>query len=80
MATKEALSVRPFSYLTLGIGSGLFFSYYDWWRRCALDEIMNNQKEREYHYTLRALHRVRVGEEDEISNLTEYLKSRTTNL
>ena len=40
VATKEPMCVRPFSYLTLGLVFGVTHSYYDWWRRCAIDEIM----------------------------------------
>jgi|TARA_B110000285_G_C14809801_1_gene461434 hypothetical protein len=77
--TLEPLSARPFAYLrgALIVGSGL--SYYDWWRRCALEQVMVAEERQQYYKTLKAINRnVRFGEEDEIGNLTEYLAGTTT--
>ena len=80
VATKEPMAARPFSYLTVGLAWGLGMSYYDWWRRCAIDEIMVVEKERNYHAIIRGMNNVRVGEEDETQNLVEYLTGTTTRL
>ena len=80
VATKEPMAARPFSYLTVALGYGAFMSYYDWWRRCAIDEIMVVEKERNYHNTIKGMNNVRVGEEDETQNLVEYLTGTTSRL
>ena len=76
-ATYEPLSARPFSYITVGLvlGSGMW--YYDYWRRRAMDEVMYAEQRRNYHYTVKAMNRVRHGEEEEIVNLVEYLATTT---
>ena len=40
MCTKEPLSARPFGYLTVGITVGFLSSYYDYWKRLAMEEIL----------------------------------------
>ncbi len=40
MASKEPLSARPFSYLTVGLAFGMASSYWDWWRRTATEEVL----------------------------------------
>ena len=41
VGTKEPLSARPFSYLTLGLGVGLFMTWYDHWKRISLEELLH---------------------------------------
>ena len=65
MATKEPLSARPWSYLTLGLVCGGVYSYWDWWRRTATEEIMYGEDVMRNHNTIKAINNVRVGEEDE---------------
>ena len=65
VATKEPLSARPFSYVTVGLFMGVAHSYWDWWRRTATEEIMYGEDEASYHNMVRAMNNVRVGEEDE---------------
>ena len=38
--TLEPLSARPFSYLKIGLFMGIGMSYYDWYRRVILDEVL----------------------------------------
>ena len=76
--TKEPLAARPFSYVTLGLVFGAAHSYWDWWRRCATEEILYAENEIAYHNMVRGMNNVRVGEEDETQNLVEYLKGTTT--
>ena len=80
VATKEPLSARPFSYLTVGLFFGVAHSYWDWWRRTATEEILYNESQTNYHSMVRAMNNVRVGEEDETQNLVEYLTGTTTRL
>ena len=77
--TLEPLSARPFAYLRMALFFGVTISYYDWWRRCALQEVMIAEDRQQYYRTMKAINRnVRFGEEDEIGNLTEYLAGTTT--
>ena len=78
VATKEPMAARPFSYFTLALAFGTGCSYFDWWRRCAIDEIMYTEKERNYHNMVKGLNNVRVGEEDETANLIEYITGTTS--
>ena len=41
MCTKEPLSARPFSYLTVGLVCGMFSSYYDHFKRIAVEDILH---------------------------------------
>ena len=74
------MATRPFSYLTVGLFFGVAFSHWDWWRRRAVEEIMYSEDEINKHNMLRGMNNVRVGEEDEISNLVEYMTGTTTRL
>jgi|NorSeaMetagenome_1021524.scaffolds.fasta_scaffold93204_1 hypothetical protein len=77
--TLEPMSARPFAYLRGAFTFGVCLSYYDWWRRCALEEVMIAEERQQYFKTLKAINKnVRYGEEDEIGNLTEYLAGSTT--
>ena len=80
VATKEPLSARPFSYLTLGLGWGAFSSFYDYWKRISMEEMLYAQSESNYHNMVAAMNNVRVGEEEETQNLVEYLTGTTTRL
>jgi len=76
--TFEPLSARPFSYLKLGLMFSAGFGYYDYWRRCAMQEVMVREQESRYYRDIKSLNNaVRYGEEDEISNLTDYLAGHT---
>ena len=78
MGSHEPLAARPFSYLTTGLVLAVGVWYYDYWRRRAMEDIMIAEQQRRYHMTLKALHMVRAGEEEEITNLVEYLKNSTS--
>ena len=78
--TKEPMSARPFSYLTLGIIGGSFLSWYDYWRRISMEELLYSQQKIDYHMMVTAMNNVRVGEEEETQNLVDYLKGTTTRL
>jgi hypothetical protein len=74
----EPLCARPFSYLRVGLVFGLSISYWDYWRRTALEEVLYAEDKRRYHTQVTAINQsVRYGEEDDIQNLTEYLAGQT---
>ena len=79
--TMEPLSARPFSYLRLGLAFGVIASWYDYSRRVAMEDVMRAEQRQQYHRRVKAMNaNVRFGEEDEITNLTEYLAGKTTRL
>ena len=80
VGTREPLSARPFSYLTVGLFFGVASSYWDWWKRCATQEILYAEDEHNYHIMVKGMNNVRVGEEDETQNLVDYLTGTTTRL
>ena len=65
VGTREPLSARPFSYLTVGLVLGLGSSYYDYWKRNAQEEVLYAEDEVAYHNMVKAMNNCRVGEEDE---------------
>ena len=72
--TMEPLCARPFSYLRLGLVFGVTISYWDYWRRSAMQQVLYGEERQRYHKMVKAINSsVRYGEEDEIQNLTEYL-------
>ena len=76
--TIEPLSARPFAYLKTALLFGSVISYYDWWRRCAMEQVMEGEDRRDYHRLVRSVNKnVRYGEEDEKGNLTDYLAGAT---
>ena len=77
--TMEALSARPLSYLKVGLIFGSVMWYWDYWRRAALEHVLEREDKLRYFKTMQAInHNLRVGDEDEISNLTEYLAGAST--
>lgn len=52
---------------------GFIIWYYDYWRRRAVEEILYSDERRRYHHQLKAINRVRIGEEHEVTNLIDYL-------
>eukprot|EP00354_Favella_ehrenbergii_P011261 CAMPEP_0170455266 /NCGR_PEP_ID=MMETSP0123-20130129/3289_1 /TAXON_ID=182087 /ORGANISM="Favella ehrenbergii, Strain Fehren 1" /LENGTH=57 /DNA_ID=CAMNT_0010718349 /DNA_START=187 /DNA_END=360 /DNA_ORIENTATION=+ len=53
--------------------------YWDYWRRCALEHVLEREDRIKYYQTVQALNaNTRVGDEDSLSNLTEYLSGSTT--
>ncbi len=86
-ATYEPLAARPWSYLATGTFLGFSIWYYDYWRRRAIEEILYAEERRRYNrkskFTLtcleqlKAINRVRIGEENEVTNLIEYLTNST---
>ena len=89
VATYEPMAARPFSYLATGAVVGFSMWYYDYWRRRAIEEVLYADERRRYHRNdfshyilliieqLRAINRVRIGEENEVLNLVEYLTNTT---
>ena len=63
--------------------------YYDYWRRRAIEEVLYADEKRRYHSNilsthlthiivqLKAMNRVRVGDEHDVQNLVEYLTNQT---
>lgn len=75
----EPLAARPFSYLRMGLFFGVALSWWDYTRRCMIEQVMYQEEQKRYYTTLKAInYSVRYGEEDEIENLTEYLSGTTT--
>ena len=66
IGTKEPLSARPFSYLTLGLTFGFLHSTFDYWKRISMEEILYAQNHNEYHNMVVGMNNVRVGEEEEV--------------
>ena len=48
-STMEPLCARPFSYLRTGLFFGVAISYWDYWRRSALEEVLYAEDRRRYH-------------------------------
>ena len=77
--TMEPLSARPFSYLRVALVCGAIASWYDYSRRVAMEDVMRAEQRQQYYRRVKAMNaNVRFGEEDEITNLTEYLAGKTT--
>ena len=65
--TVEPLCARPFSYLRTGLVLGFAVSYWDYWRRTALEEVLYAEEKTFYHMQVKAINSsVRFGEEDDI--------------
>ena len=75
---KESYRSRPFSYLTVGLSTGFIFMYYDWFKRKAIEDVLYGEEEAQYHNMVKAMNNVRVGEEEEIENMVDYLTGTTT--
>ena len=77
--TMEPLSARPFSYLRVALVCGTIACWYDYSRRVAMEDVMRAEQRQQYYRRVKAMNaNVRFGEEDEITNLTEYLAGKTT--
>ena len=75
----ESLSARPLAYIKTGLCFGAVIFYWDYFRRNALERVMEREDQLRYYQTMQSInHNMRVGDEDEISNLTEYLAGSTT--
>lgn len=71
--SREPLSARPIAYPLTMLGFGAFFFWYDYWRRCALEEIMICESERRYTDYAFAMNRIRIGDEENQGGVMEYL-------
>ena len=79
--TMEPLAARPLQYLKMGLIFGGAIWYWDYLRRVMIEDTMKGEEKMRYYKNLRAINfNMRVGDEDEISNLTEYLASTTTRM
>ena len=77
--TMEPLSARPFAYLRTGLTFGVIISYWDYFRRTMLEHVLEREEKLRYYKTLQAVNQnLRIGDEDDLSNLTEYLAGSTT--
>ena len=75
----EPVSARPLTYLKTMIGFGVIMWQWDYFRRNALENVLEGEDKMKYYTTMQAInHNLRVGDEDEITNLTEYLAGSTT--
>ena len=75
----EPLCARPLQYVKVGLVMGSIVWYYDYWRRVALEQVLKREDVLRVNLMLQAANvNMRVGDEDEISNLTEYLASTST--
>lgn len=65
--TMEPLCARPFSYLRVALFFGVTISYWDYWRRTAMQEVLYAEDQQRYFKMVKAINSsVRYGEEDEI--------------
>ena len=77
----EPLAARPLQYLKMGLIFGGAIWYWDYLRRVMIENAMEGEEKMRYTKNLRAINfNLRVGDEDEVSNLTEYLASTTTRM
>ena len=77
--TMEPFSARPLSYLKIGLAFGVTMWYWDYFRRVALEHVLEREDKFRYHRTVQAMnHHMRIGDEDEMTNLTEYLAGSST--
>ena len=84
-----SFSLGPWSYATTALIFAFGMYAYDYWRRAAMEQVMWAEEHRQHHCklklvliifpidTVKALNHVRVGEEQEITNLVDYLSSTT---
>eukprot|EP00355_Strombidium_rassoulzadegani_P005962 CAMPEP_0168615810 /NCGR_PEP_ID=MMETSP0449_2-20121227/4697_1 /TAXON_ID=1082188 /ORGANISM="Strombidium rassoulzadegani, Strain ras09" /LENGTH=92 /DNA_ID=CAMNT_0008656563 /DNA_START=75 /DNA_END=353 /DNA_ORIENTATION=+ len=77
VASKEAFSARPISYATKAIYMGMFFSWFDWWKRRTVQEILYAEDENQIFGKNLAMDNLRVGDEEESQNLVDFLASTT---
>ena len=47
--TMEPLAARPFSYLRVGLFFGVTISYWDYFRRTAMQEVLYAEENQRYH-------------------------------
>ena len=77
--THEPLAARPFSYVKSAIAFGIIIHQWDYLRRVMLENVLEREQENRYFRNVQSLnHHVRVGDEDSISNLTDYLAGKST--
>ena len=75
----EPLCARPFSYLKTALMWGFVMHQWDYFRRNMLENVLEKEEKMRYYKTMQAInHNLRVSDEDEITNLTEYLAGSTT--
>ena len=75
----EPLCARPLTYLKAMFTFGAIMWHWDYFRRNMLEQVMEGEDRMKYYTTMQAInHNLRVGDEDEITNLTEYLAGSTT--
>jgi len=48
-ASHEPLAARPFSYLKTGISLAVVVGYWDYWRRYAIEDVLESERRRQYH-------------------------------
>ena len=77
--SHEPLSARPLTYVKNALAFGAVVFYWDYWRRTALEHVLQREDQMRYFQTMHAANNnLRVGDEDDLSNLTEYLAGSTT--
>ena len=77
--TMEPLAARPLAYVRAALMAGAMMWYWDYWRRCALEHVMEREERFKYFQQVQSLnYHMRVGDEDSTSNLTEYLAGSST--
>ena len=74
----EPLAARPFSYVRTALFFGMAFSFYDYWRRNALEDCLYSEEKQRYFMMVKGMNNLRYGEENDLTNLTEYLGRATT--
>ena len=59
---------------------GFVFAYWDFYRRNALEKVLENEERRMHYYISKSINTLRVGEEKETTNLVALLSEETTQL
>ena len=79
--THEPLAARPLAYAKMALMAGAMMWYWDYWRRCALENVLQREERFRYFQTVQSLNlHMRVGDEDATGNLTEYLAGASTRI
>ena len=77
---QDQLLTRPFSYPLYMLVGGFVFAYWDFFRRNALEKVLENEEKRMSFFISKSINNLRVGEEKETTNLVMMLSEETTQL
>ena len=76
---NELLCARPLKYAKVMLTFGAIMWQWDYTRRNILENVLEKEDQMRYYNSMQAINfNLRAGDEDEITNLTEYLAGATT--